>query len=115
MTDAEILSDLKRLRWERGLTQRELARQASCSEVMIARYESQSARPPARAMARLKVALGFVSSEDGGTRSIRHTFHLRLGMPVTFDLPSDLTKAEAERLARFIRSLPFQREAKDPS
>jgi transcriptional regulator with XRE-family HTH domain len=115
MTDAEILSDLKRLRTERGLTQRELARQALCSEVMITRYERQSARPSARTMARLKVALGLVSSESGGTRAIRHTFHLRLGMPVTFDLPGDLTKAEAERLARFIRSLPFQVEAKDPS
>jgi transcriptional regulator with XRE-family HTH domain len=114
MTDAEILSNLKRLRWERRLTQGELARQALCSEVMIARYERQSARPSARTLARLKVALGLVSSENGATRSIRHTFHLRLGMPVTFDLPGDLTKAEAERLARFIRSLPFQADAKDP-
>jgi len=114
MTDAEILSDLKHLRTERGFTQGELARQALCSEVMIGRYERRSAHPSARTLARLKMALGLVSSESGATRSIRHSFHLRLGMPVIFDLPADLTKAEAERLARFIRSLPFQVEVKDP-
>src|SRR5690349_10711461 len=115
MTDAEILSDLKCLRWERRLIQRELANQALCSEVMIARYERQTARPSARTLTRLKAAMALVAAEIGGTMSIRHSFHLRLGMAVTFDLPGDLTKAEAERLARFIRSLPFQVEAKDPS
>jgi hypothetical protein len=36
-----------------------------------------------------------------------HTFHLRLTLDVRFDLPEDLTSAEAARLAAFIQSLPF--------
>jgi hypothetical protein len=39
--------------------------------------------------------------------AIRHTFQLRPDNTVTIDLPSDLSKKEAERLATFIQSLPF--------
>jgi len=33
---------------------------------------------------------------------------------VFFDLPEDLTRSEADRLAGFIRSLPFQEKVRDP-
>jgi hypothetical protein len=36
-----------------------------------------------------------------------HNFVLRPDLRVTFDLPVDLTAQEAERLAAFIRTLPF--------
>jgi transcriptional regulator with XRE-family HTH domain len=111
MTDAAFLSQLKRLRVEQGLTQAELAKRARCSEVMISRYENQGAQPSVRTMDRLKSALGFLASgegKDGGAlRSIRHSFHLRPGVSVSFALPEDLTPGEADRLARFIKSLPF--------
>src|SRR5690349_6249108 len=111
MTDAEFLSHLKRLRMEQGLTQAELAKRAGCSEVMISRYENQRAQPSARIMDRLKSALGFLASEDskggGALRSIRHSFHLRPGVSVSFALPEDLTPGEADRLASFLKSLPF--------
>jgi hypothetical protein len=38
----------------------------------------------------------------------RHKFLLRKDMNVHFTLPLDLSKEEANRLAEFIRSLPFQ-------
>ena len=118
MTDAEVLSNLKSLRKERGLTQRALAQNASCSEVMILRYENQHAQPSTRTMTRLRAALGVIAKErsgdDGVSRSIRHSFHLRSNVSVFFDLPEDLTRSEADRLAGFIRSLPFQEKVRDP-
>jgi hypothetical protein len=38
--------------------------------------------------------------------TLHHSFHLRPGLQVTIDLPADLTDREADRLARFIQSLP---------
>lgn len=38
---------------------------------------------------------------------LQHTYHLRRGSSVTFDLPADLTAQEAERLASFIKTLPL--------
>lgn len=37
---------------------------------------------------------------------LAHSYHLRPGLQVSFDLPSDLTEKEADRLTLFIRSLP---------
>jgi hypothetical protein len=38
-------------------------------------------------------------------------YNLRVDLPVTIDLPTDLTRNEAERLASFIRILPIEKEA----
>ena len=46
-----------------------------------------------------------VEDEDG---MLSHVFQLRQDMPLHFNLPPDLTAREAERLATFIRSLPFE-------
>jgi hypothetical protein len=37
--------------------------------------------------------------------------NLRADLPVMTDLPTDITKNEAERLASFIRTLPIEEEA----
>lgn len=37
---------------------------------------------------------------------LQHSFHLRAGLQITIELPGDLTDREAERLARFVQSLP---------
>jgi len=47
-------------------------------------------------------------SEHAGGDGIEHRFKLRLDTTVVFKLPGDLTKKEAERLAAFIQSLPFE-------
>lgn len=44
--------------------------------------------------------------EDDGF--VEHRFLLRPGVEVNLRLPGDLTKREAERLADFIRTLPFE-------
>lgn len=44
---------------------------------------------------------------DDAATFITHTFHLRPGVAVEVDLPDDLTSSEAERLSKFITSLPF--------
>jgi hypothetical protein len=45
--------------------------------------------------------------DEEDSAKTRHGFLLRRDMRVHFDLPKDLTAAEAERLAAFIRTLPF--------
>ncbi|CAM2065749.1 hypothetical protein SCOR_10220 [Sulfidibacter corallicola] len=38
---------------------------------------------------------------------LAHSFHLRSDLTVEFELPVDFTKSDADRLASFIRTLPF--------
>ena len=47
------------------------------------------------------------SAENTETRSYRHEFLLRADMKVAIELPLDVTKEEANRLAEFIKSIPF--------
>lgn len=44
---------------------------------------------------------------------LSHTFNLRPGLSIDFCLPADLKKNEADRLARFIHTLPFDSEVDD--
>ena len=37
---------------------------------------------------------------------LQHSFHLRPDLQIRMELPSDLTEREADRLARFVQSLP---------
>jgi hypothetical protein len=50
------------------------------------------------------------SEEPPESAMLAHSFYLRVDTPVTIELPFDLTKAEAERLAAFIRTLPIESE-----
>ncbi len=46
---------------------------------------------------------------DETVRRLRHTYHLRPEVSVEFDLPADLTESEANRLADYLKTLPFKR------
>jgi hypothetical protein len=48
------------------------------------------------------------TAPEAGGEGIRHQFTLRPDVRVEFLLPKDLTSREAERLASFIHSLPFE-------
>ncbi|KAF2989430.1 hypothetical protein OGR47_13460 [Methylocystis sp. MJC1] len=39
---------------------------------------------------------------------LSHRFRLRLDETITINLPADLTQSEADRLANFVRTLPFE-------
>jgi len=39
---------------------------------------------------------------------LRHTFKLRPNVEITLDLPSDFSSSEANRLAGYVRTLPFE-------
>ncbi len=46
--------------------------------------------------------------QDGpGAELVEHRFHLRADLPVIFELPKDLSHAEARRLADFLKTLPL--------
>ena len=46
-------------------------------------------------------------TSDSGNDRISHSYQLRPGMQVSVGLPANLTPKEANRLAEFIRTLPF--------
>ncbi len=51
------------------------------------------------------------TDEEGTTRDfLTHAFYLRPDVSVEIELPTDLDRDEAERLARFITALPFDTE-----
>jgi len=37
---------------------------------------------------------------------VRHTFHLRQDFELILSLPADLTEKDAQRIAKFVESLP---------
>ncbi len=47
-------------------------------------------------------------AEEESRASLRHTYRLRPDVAISLDLPKDLTPGEAERLAQYIRTLPFE-------
>jgi hypothetical protein len=57
---------------------------------------------------------GATSQEDSGGQDeedddlLEHHFHLRPGLSVGLELPIDMSEHEAERLAAFIKTLPFR-------
>jgi hypothetical protein len=46
-------------------------------------------------------------TEEDGAALVRHQFRLRADASVSFDLPANLSSAEASRLADFIKTLPI--------
>jgi hypothetical protein len=51
--------------------------------------------------------LGGAAEEPGANGLVDHPFKLRKDLDICLQLPVDLTKAEATRLATFVQSLPF--------
>jgi hypothetical protein len=45
--------------------------------------------------------------DEASSEGLKHTFRLRPDFPVEFELPANLTPAEAGRLADFVKTLPF--------
>jgi hypothetical protein len=42
-----------------------------------------------------------------GAGMLNHQFHLRQNLTITFDLPADLSSGDAQRISKFIESLPM--------
>ena len=51
-----------------------------------------------------------VDQPDEDVELIEHSFVLRPDLTVSVELPADLTKSEASRLAAFLQALPFEDE-----
>jgi hypothetical protein len=47
------------------------------------------------------------SAEDDEDALVEHAFNLRPGMKITLELPADITRREAERLAKFVEAIPL--------
>jgi hypothetical protein len=85
-----------RFTWAVRLTDVARAAAAAGQSVNIA------AAPPADPAAELEEV-----EEAEQNNLLEHRFHLRKDLDVHFDLPGDLTAAEATRLSAFIQTLPF--------
>jgi len=48
--------------------------------------------------------------EPASADMLAHPFNLRMDLQVTLELPADLSRAEADRLANFVRTLPIESE-----
>lgn len=79
-----------------GRRQKKTRFQWAVSTVEIARVASDEAE-----------ASDATQLESGG-QTINHQFQLRPNLRIEFALPADLSKSEAERLAEFMRTLPFE-------
>ncbi len=45
--------------------------------------------------------------EEDGANMLKHSFRLRPDVTVSFELPSNVTANEAQRLADFLKTVPF--------
>jgi len=73
------------------------------------RERTSTANSPAedRSLSPLPDNRGTVGTDRPSTESYDHSFLLRPGLTLTVSLPLNITKDEANRLAEFIRSVPF--------
>lgn len=71
---------------------------------------AKAARGEANELARVGDQL--ITKLNGRANTIKHTYQLRSGEDGAYviPLPGDLTQIEADRLASFIRTLPFDRK-----
>ena len=86
--------------------------QAGCGRFMVGRHGQPSrfiwGAAPTAFLAALRPAS---PSPSGDTGIFGHAFRLRPGLVLALNLPADLTPSEAERLARFVQTLPIRAEA----
>jgi hypothetical protein len=82
-----------RFRWRVGLASVGLAASGQSSEIEYLSDDEQ------------RVVGSYASSDTDDT--VKHRYVLRQDFEVQIDLPADLNAVEAERLAGFIRTLPF--------
>ena len=87
-----------RFQWSAGLV--EIARTATGQNVSIG---------PAPLIKDSEIAEG--PETDGDSELIEHPYLLRRDLHVRLKLPADLTRNEANRLAAFIQTLPFEPKA----
>jgi hypothetical protein len=48
------------------------------------------------------------TEEEEPIAALKHVFRLRADVMVSFELPRDFTPTEADRLAAFVKTLPFE-------
>jgi hypothetical protein len=54
------------------------------------------------------------NADELADQLVDHSYRLRPSLQITLALPPDLTTSEAERLARFILTLPFEHRGRSP-
>ncbi len=79
-----------------------------------ARFVWKRARPrPSRPLAKIveQKAVKGRAVPPRAKHRLEHEFQLRRGVVATVSLPPDVTRAELERLCRFLRAIPLQKQS----
>ncbi len=88
-----------------------------CGRLVVGRRGHRSRfRPGPHDLGRVaRRALAGAPAADRGSSLITHSYRLRPDQSVELSLPRDLTAAEADRLASFVRTLPFSGAPEAPA
>jgi hypothetical protein len=120
-TDAEVVEQGTGVEYLKVVAVLKELEKAGCGKFMVGRRKHKSRmRWDVDATALRSVATGEAddlpaiehdlpltdASEESGL--LIHSYNLRPGLTVALSLPVDLSRSEAERLAKFIESLPFE-------
>ena len=96
----EIVNGLKRL-GELGLGNYKIGRRDHSTRL------EWTFHSPTMLVRRILEILGG-DAPDTSLKMFRHTYRVRQDLQIEFELPVDLSQKEADRLAKFIESLPFE-------
>lgn len=109
----EVIKRIVGIRERRGMSYASLGEKFGFSGTFVHNLLNKSFNVNTRHIARLMAAVDLLENSDADvpapaadTGMLVHSFHLRPGLQVTIELPADLSEREAERLARFVQSLP---------
>lgn len=98
---------------KRGMAYAALGKKLGVSGTFLHNLINKNANIGTQHIQRIATAIDLLENPDAaaeahadGARALQHSFHLRPGLQITIELPNDLTEREADRLARFVQSLP---------
>ncbi|XUY28542.1 hypothetical protein RMR21_015610 [Agrobacterium sp. rho-8.1] len=111
--NAETLQRLAKIKDTTGMSYQALGEKLKISGTFLHNLMKKNANVGTQHVERIVAAISDLESPSSSVQAIsentdnlRHSFHLRPGVQVQFELPADLTAREAERLSQFLQSLP---------
>jgi transcriptional regulator with XRE-family HTH domain len=109
----EVIKRIVDIRQRHGLSYASLGDKFGFSGTFVHNLLNKSFNVNTRHIQRLMAAVDLLENGDAKAPKfpaekgmLAHSFHLRPDLQVKIELPADLSEREADRLARFIQSLP---------
>lgn len=110
----DVITRIVAVRERRGMSYAALGEKFGFSGTFVHNLLNKSFNVNTRHVERVIAALVSLENPDADAVELPvennllvHSFHLRPGLQLKIELPADLTDHEADRLARFVQSLPL--------